>query len=47
MNVGSTDALITFTATKASTLTTGSATVIISYIVRNSDGSQNPSAQQQ
>ena len=47
MNVGATDALIAFTATKAASLTTGAATVVISYIVRNSDGSQNPTAQQQ
>ena len=47
MNVGATDALITFTATKAGTLTTGAATVVINYIVRNSNGAQNPTAQQQ
>jgi hypothetical protein len=46
MNVGTTDALITYTAT-GTALTTGAATVVISYIVRNSDGSQNPTAQQQ
>ena len=46
MNVGTTDALVTFTAT-GSALTTGAATVVISYIVRNSDGAQNPTAQQQ
>ena len=44
-NVGSTDALVTFTATGASV--TGAVTIIISYIVRNSDGSDTPSAQQQ
>ena len=46
-NVGSTDALVTYTATEGSALTTGAATVVISYIVRNSDGAQNPTAQQQ
>jgi len=38
-NVGTTDKIITFTATKASTLTTGSVTLQIVYTVRNADGS--------
>jgi hypothetical protein len=44
-NVGSTDALITYTAT-GSGLTTGAATVVIQYVVRNSDGSANPTSTQ-
>ena len=43
-NVGATDAIITYTATKASTLTTGSVTLQILYTVRNSDGGANPSS---
>ena len=43
-NVGSTDALITYTAT--GTPTTGAATIVIGYVVRNSDGAANPSATQ-
>ena len=46
-NVGTTDALIQFTATKGSTLTTGAATVIIAYVVRGSNGAIAPTAQQQ
>lgn len=46
-NVGTTDALIQFTATKGATLTTGSATVIIAYVVRASNGAIAPTAQQQ
>lgn len=41
-NVGSTDALVTFTATGSSV--TGAATVIIEYVVRNSNGASNPTA---
>ena len=44
-NVGSTDALITYTAT-GSSLTTGAATVVVQYVVRNSDGSANPTSTQ-
>jgi hypothetical protein len=40
-NVGSTDALITYTAT-GSSLTTGAATVVVQYVVRNSNGAANP-----
>ena len=43
-NVGSTDALITYTAT--GTPATGAATIVVSYVVRNSDGAANPSATQ-
>jgi len=39
-NVGSTDALVTFTATGASA--TGAVTVIIAYVVRDTDGTSNP-----
>ena len=42
-NVGSTDAIIT--ATNA-TLTAGSGVIVITYGVRNADGTYNPSAQQ-
>ena len=38
-NVGTTDKIVTYTATKASTLTTGSVTVQVLYTVRNADGS--------
>lgn len=41
-NVGATDAIITYTATKGSTLTTGSVTLQIVYTVRNADGTFNP-----
>jgi hypothetical protein len=43
LNVGSTDAQVTYTMTGTS-LSTGEATVFIMYVVRNSDGSANPSA---
>ena len=39
-NVGSTDAIITYTVSRT-TVTTGSGTLIISYIVRGSDGVAN------
>ena len=44
-NVGSTDALITYTAT-GTALTAGAATVVISYVVRNSNGAANPTSSQ-
>ena len=44
-NTGSTDDLITYTATGTG-LTTGAATVVIQYVVRNSDGSANPTSTQ-
>jgi hypothetical protein len=37
-NVGSTDQLVTYTLTKAGTLTTGAGTLVITYVVRGSDG---------
>ena len=43
-NVGSTDALITYTAT--GTPATGAATIVISYVVRNSNGAANPTSTQ-
>ena len=46
-NTGSTDDLVTFTATKGATLTTGSVTIVIEYVVRDANGSANPSATQQ
>jgi hypothetical protein len=45
-NTGSTDDLITYTAT-GTALTTGAATVVIQYVVRNSDGAANPTSTQQ
>lgn len=47
MNVGSTDALIQYTATEGATLTTGAATIIIAYVVRNSNGAMAPTGFQQ
>ncbi len=44
-NVGSTDAALTYTATGSSA--TGAVTVIVAYIVRNSDGAGNPTNTQQ
>jgi hypothetical protein len=43
-NVGSTDAIVTYTT--AST-TTGAGTIVIAYVVRESDGSANPTPTQQ
>ena len=43
-NVGTTDAIITYTATKGSTLTTGALTVIVSYIVLASNGTALPAS---
>jgi hypothetical protein len=45
-NVGTTDAIITFTVSGTS-VTTGSGTLVIAYIVRGSDGSANPAYNQQ
>lgn len=44
-NTGTTDDLITYTAT-GTALTTGAATIVIGYVVRNSDGSANPTSTQ-
>lgn len=41
-DVGTTDALVNYTATKAATLTTGSVTLQVTYTVRNSNGSAVP-----
>jgi hypothetical protein len=43
-NVGSTDAIVTYTATKGATLTTGSVTIQVTYTVRNSDGTSVPAS---
>ena len=43
-NVGSTDAIVAYTATKAATLTTGSVTLQVTYTVRNSDGTSAPAS---
>ena len=45
VNVGSTDALVTWTGTGTS-LTTGAVTVVIAYAVRNSNGAMQPSTTQ-
>jgi hypothetical protein len=45
-NTGTTDDLITYTATGTS-LTTGAATVVIQYVVRDTNGNANPTATQQ
>jgi 2,4-dienoyl-CoA reductase-like NADH-dependent reductase (Old Yellow Enzyme family) len=42
-NVGSTDAIVTYTLASA---TTGAGTIVVAYVVRNSDGSAYPSATQ-
>jgi hypothetical protein len=44
VNVGSTDAIVTYTATKGATLTTGSVTLQVTYTVRNSDGTSVPAS---
>ena len=44
-NTGTTDDLITYTAT-GSSLTTGAATVVIQYVVRDSNGNANPTSTQ-
>jgi hypothetical protein len=46
LNVGSTDAIIRYTATKGGTLTTGAATITIMYTVRNSNGAALPTSTQ-
>jgi hypothetical protein len=46
-NVGDTDVIVAYTATKAATLTTGSVTIQVTYTVRGSDGAAYPSATQQ
>lgn len=43
-NVGSTDALVTYTATKAATLATGSVTLQVTYTVRNPNGTSAPAS---
>jgi hypothetical protein len=43
LNVGTTDAIVTYTLA-GTALTTGAATIIISYVVLASDGAANPTA---
>jgi hypothetical protein len=43
LNVGVTDAIVSFTNT-ASTATAGAGTLVIAYLVRGSDGSANPAS---
>lgn len=45
-NVGSTDAIITYTIGSSGTFSAGAGSLLIEYVVRNSDGSANPTAQQ-
>ena len=45
LNVGSSDVLIAYTLAGTS-LTTGAATIVVTYAVRNSDGSQRPTSTQ-
>jgi hypothetical protein len=45
VNVGTSDVLINYTMT-GTALTTGAATIIVTYAVRNSDGSQRPTGTQ-
>ena len=45
-NVGSTDAIITYTVGSSGTFSAGAGSLLIEYVVRNSDGSANPTAQQ-
>lgn len=45
LNVGSTDAIVTYTLAGTG-LTTGAATIIIGYVVRESDGSAAPTVYQ-
>jgi hypothetical protein len=44
-NTGTTDDLVTYTAT-GTALTTGAATVVITYVVRNPNGAANPTSTQ-
>tara|TARA_R110000823_G_scaffold220612_2_gene349257 strand:- start:2629 stop:3093 length:465 start_codon:yes stop_codon:yes gene_type:complete len=44
VNVGATDAIVNYTL--VGTITSGAATVIVSYAVRNSDGAANPTSTQ-
>ena len=44
-NVGSTDAIVTYTGT-GTTLTTGSVTLVVTYVVRDTNGNANPTATQ-
>jgi hypothetical protein len=42
LNVGSTDAIVTYTLA-GTALSTGAATIVITYVVLGSDGANNPS----
>lgn len=44
-NVGATDAIVTYTGTGTS-LTAGSVTLVVTYVVRNSNGAANPTSTQ-
>jgi len=46
LNVGTTDAIVAYTLAGTS-LTTGAATIVITYVVRDTDGVANPTATQQ
>lgn len=45
-NVGSTDAIITYTVGSSGTFSAGAGSLAVEYVVRNSDGAANPTAQQ-
>jgi hypothetical protein len=45
-NVGSTDAIITYTMASSGSLSAGAGVLLVEYIVRNSDGAANPTSQQ-
>lgn len=42
-NVGSSDAIITYTMASSGTLSAGAGQLVATYVVRNSDGTANPS----
>lgn len=45
-NVGATDAIITYTVGSSGTFSAGAGSLLCEYVVRNSDGSGNPTSQQ-
>lgn len=46
-NVGSTDAIVTYTMASSGSLAAGAGTLVITYVVRGSDGAMFPTAFQQ
>jgi len=45
-NIGSTDGVITYTMASSGTLSAGAGTLVITYVVRGSDGAMYPTSQQ-